>query len=155
MSGPAGAPVVLTVDALQLARQNQTTEGGFEPSQLGRIADYLFSPKGSVQFRISGAYDERRRATLRCIITGYLELTCQRCLGPMQFQLATDSVLVVVPDEKSMSAPDEEDDEVDFIVAAPRFDVVNLIEDEIILSLPLAPRHAEGECTASTGAKQG
>jgi uncharacterized metal-binding protein YceD (DUF177 family) len=40
-----------------------------------------------------------------------------------------------------------EDPLVDAQVAESRLDVASLVEDEILLSLPLMPRHPEGECS--------
>ncbi len=41
---------------------------------------------------------------------------------------------------------EEDDDEMDAIEAETRLDVLALIEEELLLGLPFAPRHTEGEC---------
>jgi uncharacterized protein len=146
----AQAAAAAQIDALRLIRNKEAATGRYAASQLPRVADYLYGQVGAVDYRIEGTYDPRQRPVIRCIINGYLDLVCQRCLGPIKFELATDQQLVVVASEASMPAPEDEEDGVDFIVAAPRFDVLALIEDEIILNLPLAPRHAEGQCVASS-----
>jgi uncharacterized protein len=144
----AHAAAALHIDALRLIRNKETASGKFAAHELPRVADYLRSLEGAVEYRIEGGQDARQRPFIRCIINGYLELVCQRCLGPIQFAVSTDQRLIVVGSETAMPAPEDEEDEVDFIVAAPKFDVLALVEDEIILSLPLAPRHAEQECAA-------
>lgn len=147
MSVPGAPPA--QIDALRLIRNKETATGRFAANELPRVADYLHGREGAVDYRIEGAYDARQRPVIRCIINGYLDLVCQRCLGPIKFALATDQPLVVVPSEASMPPPEGEEDGVDFIVAAPRFDALALVEDEIILNLPLAPRHAEGQCVTA------
>ncbi len=149
MSAETGA--ALQIDALKLIRSKETVSGSFAPQEMPRLADYLYSITGGVDYRIEGGYDARQRPLIHCIISGYLELACQRCLGPIEFKVGTDQQFIVVPREAAMPAPEEEEDDVDFIVAAPKFDVLALVEDEIILSLPLAPRHAEGACLPGGG----
>ncbi len=139
------------IDALRLTRNQETVSGKFPASQLARVADYLSGHEGGVDYRIEGGHDARHRPVIRCIINGYFDLACQRCLRPMRFSVSTDQQFVVVPSEAAMPAAEEEEDDVDFVVAAPRLDVQALVEDEIILSLPLAPRHAEGDCVAGGG----
>ena len=58
--------------------------------------------------------------------------------------LRTD--LLLAQNEKELSSLDE-DESIDCILAEPNLDVLALVEDEIILSLPISPRHGEGECS--------
>ena len=148
---PAQAAPATQIDALRLIRNKEIARGRFAAGELLRVADYLYGLEGAVEYRIEGGYDARQRPVIRCIINGYLDLACQRCLGPIKFAVDTDQQLVVVPNEASMPAPEDEEDGVDFIIAAPRFDLLALVEDEIILNLPLAPRHAEGQCIPAGG----
>jgi len=48
--------------------------------------------------------------------------------------------------DKSELARFDADASVDCILATPELDIIALVEDEIILSLPPSPRHGEGEC---------
>ena len=52
---------------------------------------------------------------------------------------------MLVPDELQLEASDNEMD-VDAIVADPKMDVLALVEDEVLLALPLAPMHPPSEC---------
>jgi uncharacterized protein len=60
--------------------------------------------------------------------------------------LKTD--ILLARDENELSRFDE-DDSVDGVLAVPEMDVLELIEDEIILSLPISARHPEGKCSTS------
>ena len=73
-------------------------------------------------------------------IDGTIELVCQRCLQAMTHGIAIRSHFLIAPDEESAAAFDD-DDTYDAIVGASDFDLDALIEDEVILSLPIAPRH--------------
>jgi len=69
-----------------------------------------------------------------------LSLTCQRCLGPVDVPIAIERSFRFVPDEAMAAAQDEESEE-DVLALSRSFDLVELIEDELLMELPLAPRH--------------
>ena len=69
-----------------------------------------------------------------------LPLTCQRCLGPVEVPVAVDRTFRFVPDEEMAAAQDEESEE-DVLALSRSFDLLELIEDELLMEMPLAPRH--------------
>lgn len=69
-----------------------------------------------------------------------LPLTCQRCLGPVEVAVAVERSFRFVPDEDMAAAQDEESEE-DVLALSRSFDLVELVEDELLMELPLAPRH--------------
>lgn len=71
---------------------------------------------------------------------GSVWLTCQRCLQPYEQALAVDTRVRFVRDEAQAEALDAELEE--DVLALPRWlDLRTLIEDELLLALPLVPRH--------------
>ena len=69
-------------------------------------------------------------------------LTCQRCLGAFQTPLQVDQWYRFVASEDIAMAEDDEADE-DLLVMAPQFDLLGLLEDELLMALPLVPMHDE------------
>jgi len=69
-----------------------------------------------------------------------LSLTCQRCLGPVDVAVAVDRAFRFVQDEDMAAAQDDESEE-DVLALSRSFDLFELIEDELLMELPLAPRH--------------
>lgn len=69
-----------------------------------------------------------------------LPLTCQRCLGPVEVPLAVDRSFRFAADEEMAAAQDEQADE-DVLALSRSFDLVELVEDELLMEMPLAPRH--------------
>ncbi len=69
-----------------------------------------------------------------------LPLTCQRCLGPVEVALAVDRSFRFVADEELAAAEDELAEE-DVLALSRSFDLVELVEDELLMEMPLAPRH--------------
>jgi uncharacterized protein len=71
-------------------------------------------------------------------------LQCQRCLGPLAQPIEVDRRFLFVADEDEAERLDEESED-DVLVLQPRLNLAELLEDELILALPIVPRH-EGAC---------
>lgn len=80
-------------------------------------------------------------------------LQCQRCLHPMQQALAVDRWFHFVGDEDEAARLDE-DSEDDVLAASARFDLLELLEDELILALPIVPRHEQCPQPLPSGADE-
>lgn len=96
-------------------------------------------------YELSFSRDTQGRCKIMLGLEVELMLVCQRCLDPMQLTLKRSSVLGVVnsvADSKRLPI-DCEPVEAD---AAGYIDIGTLIEEEILLSIPFAPKHPEGYC---------
>lgn len=69
-----------------------------------------------------------------------LPMTCQRCLGQVLMPVALDNSYRFVADETLAELEDEQCDE-DLLVLSKQFDLRELLEDELLLELPLMPKH--------------
>ena len=110
-------------------------------SELERLHDLLVEVVGEVAFRLRGFKGERGEAMLQLEISGVLPLACQRCLDAVPCDLDVDSLLELVPEGAELSEDELEDDTRDFLPVERELDVAELVEDEILLALPVAPRH--------------
>lgn len=140
------------IDSLEFARAGQELRGSLPVARLARLQDCLFDADGSVQFGVKGGRNEERRLILMVEISGSLHLQCQRCLRVLEYPLCLSNTLLLVRQGENMKADDP--DAPDWIEAEPETDVAALIEDEILLSLPFAPRHAEGSCQSAVSSDQ-
>jgi len=111
-----------------------------------RLRNELASSDGGllVEWRATG---ELRSAAaggadpwLRLVARTRVPLTCQRCLKPVDVELAVDRWFRFASDEATAAAEDEASDE-DVLVAARDFDLHALIEDELLMEIPITPRH--------------
>lgn len=87
-------------------------------------------------------------------MTGSVELVCQRCLKPMRYSFdeAFELVLVEVGEEE-LGVPESREV---VVLEAGRLDAQWLIEEQLLLALPLIPRHEdEAECKALASAGSG
>lgn len=69
-----------------------------------------------------------------------LPMQCQRCMGPVVVDVFSDQSFRFVADEATAEAEDDESEE-DLLVLTPELDVLALIEDELIMSVPIVPKH--------------
>lgn len=70
-----------------------------------------------------------------------LPLTCQRCLAPVDVPLRADRSFRFVADEATAASEDDAAEE-DLLALSRSFDLVELVEDELLMEVPVAPRHA-------------
>ena len=92
----------------------------------------------------------QRRPVLHIAIQGEMVLTCQRCMGDLLHAIEVDRELYVARDEAELEQLEEAlglDGEV--ILAGGKLNLVELVEDEVLLGLPLVPKHELGECSGS------
>ena len=126
-------------DLESLADREGVVSGELELSRLTRLVGMLHSDAGSV--KASLRFSQRRDGWLEAELTyaASVEPTCQRCLEPFRHELA-GRVKVVLSDADSTSATVPEGDE-PFELTDGRLLPAQLIEDELIVSMPLAPKH--------------
>jgi uncharacterized protein len=128
-------------DLESLADREGVLSGELQLSKLTRLVGMLHSDAGSV--RASLKFGQRRDGALEVELTytAAVVLTCQRCLEPFSHELA-GRVNVVLADAES--APDTVPEGYEpFELADGRFSPAELIEDELIVSMPLAPKHEQ------------
>lgn len=89
--------------------------------------------------------DRQGGMSLRLEVQGQAEMTCQRCLGAMQHSVEIDRRVHLARNEAELERLDALPDS-DAVLVGEKADLVDLVEDEVLLSLPLAAMHAEGEC---------
>jgi uncharacterized protein len=69
-----------------------------------------------------------------------LPMVCQRCMGPISIPVTVEREFRFVANEEEAAAQDDESDE-DLLVLSREFNLHELIEDELLMGLPLIPRH--------------
>jgi len=127
------------IDPARLSAKVTVFEGVFRPGELENLADELASPDGELRYKVTAHLDAVRRRVVSCIINGFVFLTCQRSFETFRHEVAIDDRLVLVGSEQELPAIEQEDDREDFVVATEPVDVRGLVEEAVILSLPMVP----------------
>lgn len=147
-----GLPAPL--DVFEFVRRQQSLRGMCSIHHLTRLLDGLpeqpvasqaGSPgdAGIVHFEARGLGEVGGKALLELSVQANILLECQRCLGLMEFPVGGTSVFEIVRRESDLDVEDdvEDEDAPERILGSRRFDLAELIEDELILGVPYIPRH--------------
>ncbi|HAB47822.1 MAG: hypothetical protein EBT36_09545 [Betaproteobacteria bacterium] len=107
------------------------------------------SPRESLRWRASGLSDlalSERRYWLRLEASAQLMLVCQRCMHPLSLDLQVKRRFLVARNEAMASKlEDAAQDDYDVIAHDKHFDLLALVEDELLLALPIVPKHLQCE----------
>ena len=141
------------IDGFEFASAGATQQGVLPLSGFERLRDLLASDEGEVAYELKGVRDERGRPSLRLRVQGTLQLRCQRCLAPLAFAVSADELLVLAATQAEIDADPGDVESPDRVLAAKDMAVAELVEDELILVLPYAPRHRE--CAPAARACEG
>ena len=137
------------IDSLDFARHGRELQGTVALAQMPRLQDLLTSLDGELSYTMRGSQDISGKPQLDLALDGQCQLRCQRCLDNFTHTLHLDTRLLLVRGAEVDMESSMEDDP-DRILASDHLDVLELLEDEILLSLPIAPKHLPGECGHET-----
>ena len=135
------------LDTFELARLGLEIKGQTPLNHFSRLmADLPAQADSMVVWSVVGERNASGQFFLRVRAKGTVMLECQRCLAPLEWQVDTLSRLQVVSTEAALGDDSHQDveqpqDSTERIVGSHRFDILTLIEDEIILILPYVPKH--------------
>jgi uncharacterized protein len=111
-------------------------------NQLERLAPYLTRHDGMATGSVQLAM-EQGRIVADIELVAALEVRCQRCLEPMELPVESHSrVALVASEEDAANVPPELETA---LAPGGKLRLAELVEEELLLALPAAPRHA-GNC---------
>ena len=131
------------IDSFEFCRRGEQASGTTPVAGLARLSRDLADTSGEIRWRFEGGRHAQGLPQLTMSVEGEVTLVCQRCLSPYREPLASETVLVLARDEADADETEEalDDDSIDVIVGSTSLDLLQLVEDEVLLSLPLSPRH--------------
>lgn len=124
--------------ASQFARQGYDIHGELSATQLSRVADgetQVTSVTGAVLGLDRGAAG---RAAFSVAVAGTLGLTCQSCGVAFALPVQSTSTICVARDAAELAS--WEDEAFECIEATEKTSALELVEDELLLSIPFVPR---------------
>ncbi|MDD2719930.1 MAG: YceD family protein [Gallionella sp.] len=136
------------IDSLDFARNGMQMDAEVPFAELSRLRDVLEDTQGVLRYSLKGAMDVQGSPVLDVSMSGLCHLRCQRCLQGMDYAIQYETRLIL-RNEAELDELQDDDEEFDSILADPNLDVLELLEEEILLSLPIAPRHELGACQAA------
>lgn len=136
----------LIVDAHKLAKQGATLDGILLLSRLTRVSDLLATDDGEITVHLQFEVGEDHLHYVHGHMTGEIRVLCQRCMEPIVTAVDNKFELGIMDNpEIAKRLPDEIDP---VYVDEGELLVFDMIEDELILSLPLIAMHDIKDCSA-------
>jgi len=133
------------VDPWRFCKDAQSWETRSDVAAFSRLAREF--TQGTLFCRVQGRVNQRGSLSLQVTVSGDADMTCQRCLNPMLYRVEVERTLYLARNEAELERLDALPDS-DAIQAGESLSLLELIEDEVLLSLPVAVMHPEGECPA-------
>jgi len=131
----------------QFAKEQGALHGALSLAVLDRLAQESSNAEARVQYAVSAAMRPDAAGMdepwLQLEASTVLRLTCQRCLGPADLPVEFNRSFRFVATEELAEVEDEESEE-DVLVLSKHFNLQELIEDELLMAMPLVPMH--GQC---------
>ena len=128
------------LDPSRISSRPLVFRGTFVPADLERLEGSIADERGELRYEVAAVLDRQRRKTVSCIIEGFVFLICQNSLEAFRHEISVNDRLVLVDDESGLPSVEEEDESEDYVVADEPLDIRDLVEDAVLLSLPMVPR---------------
>jgi uncharacterized protein len=132
------------VDPFRFADNKLTLQGSLSLKDMHRLSASLTSDEGEVDVSLAFGVDEQKIRFVRGHVTTHLVLQCQRCMEPFNHEINHDVVLGFIHSEDDIEALPESYDPV--VVKDNEFFIADLIEEELLVSLPIVPMHPADDC---------
>lgn len=142
----SNAPLPKKIDPRKLAERGVRIEGEILLGALPNLVTMLADKEGSLKVDLQFENDEQRIRTIKGTAGGKVSMTCQRCLEPVEIEIEAKFNLAVAPtEEHAKSLPRYYDP---LIVEGDELELPGMVEEELILSLPIVPYH--DDCSVQT-----
>jgi uncharacterized protein len=130
------------IDPWTLARQGGQLQGEIGLEGMARLLELLAGWEGCCHLALSGSLDDEGQAHLTGRLHAVVGMVCQRCLEQLPVAIDTALDFTLVADEATAAALTSR---AETLVTEPGalLDLWALVEDELILGLPLVARHAD------------
>jgi len=134
------------IDPRKLAQQQALYEGNVAADALPRFAEAVLTIESPLQARVEFEINQSRKPCVNGQLSITATVPCQRCLEPVTIEVGAEFALEVVWNEEQAAKIVKRTDS--WIVAERQANLVELLEDELLLALPVVSYHAEGGCAA-------
>jgi uncharacterized protein len=134
------------VDPRKLAEREVRITGQASIEKMPRLASYLCEESDVIDVNLLFSLDELRIRTITGDAKGHVHMTCQRCLEAVEVDVQAEfNLAIAFNEEKAKQLPRYYDP---LIVEDEEIELLQVVEEELILSLPLVPYHAD--CSIQT-----
>lgn len=130
------------IEPLRLARTGRVLQGRLPLSRMARLMDSVDTASGDVEVELSFATNSSNVPCVRGHIRAEVGLQCQRCMQAMTWPIDNQFELMIVESESEAEQLGEESEIL--LLEEQLVSLSDLVEDEILLNLPIVPKHEAG-----------
>jgi|SRR5580700_12128728 uncharacterized protein len=137
-------PLPQKVDPFRFAENEVSLEGIISIKDMARLCPSLGSDAGQVEVSVAFGVDEQGTRFMRGHYSTHVVLQCQRCMETFENEISGNLLLGMVTAEEAVSELPKNYDPI--VIKEGSLSIQNVIEDELILSLPIVPMHSIKNC---------
>ncbi len=134
-------PSAPTTDVFALANAGGRVTGRIANANFRRLAPLLALPDGEVAWEMRGEIDHRGRPAATLTLHGVVVVRCDRCGLDLDLPIHVESHYWFVETEEALNSLPIDVGETEPLLGSRQFSVEQLVEDELILAIPISPRH--------------
>lgn len=131
------------VNVARLAARGVRIDSSTPVSAMKRFRAMLADDSGMVESALTFSVDERSRLKVAGNAGVEVQAVCQRCLEPMALAMQAAFELLLIDGVVSEDGNDA------LVVERGEVSPLELVEDELILAMPIVTRHGDGEHCAA------
>ena len=146
------SPVPVYVDTRKIFLQQGEIAGFVDLKRLPRFRETLASDKGAVHVALQFTTSDAGQQLILGRLEASVEVICQRCLEPLGIELADDIKLALLADESKSKELDS--DLEPWICAEPKLELAGLVEEQLMLCMPIVNYHTTSDCSNKLGYRE-
>jgi uncharacterized protein len=135
----------ILINHRRLASDNARLEGSIPLSRFTRFIEMLVDDSGEVAAKVDFRKGHKRKTLVVGAVEATVKVVCQNCMTPANVDISATVRLLIVGSDDELAALAENDD--GMVCVEEQVLLVDLLEDELILAMPMVGRHADGLCT--------
>lgn len=132
------------VDPFRFAENEISLEGVIPIKDMVRLSPSLGSNEGQVEVHVTFGMDEQGTRFIRGHYSAHVVLQCQRCMETFENEVSGNLLLGMVTAEEAISELPKNYDPI--VIKEGSLSIQDVIEEELILSLPIVPMHSTKNC---------
>lgn len=136
-----------TLDIRKAFTGRTAIEGVWPVRNMSRLQDYLSDDSGQASVHLTFFRDTDWRRIIQGDVSVTVKVTCERCLESFPLSLS-ESIRLAVVESEGLAERLPEDIE-PWLTEADTLSVPDIIEEQLILGLPIVARHADTDCMAA------
>lgn len=145
----SNAPIPPHVDPRKLADRGATLEGDLLLAELPRLCDPLADNQGKVRAKFVFERDERNAVVIHSELDVEVKMVCQRCLELVALPIHSECDYAVVREGANTQSVPQGYDVLE--LGEDPLDLLALVEEELLLALPIVPAHDPKDCQQPAG----